>query len=99
MAAKGLPPAERSADGLGGVACVLVDMFATAATDAPALLRVDLAAGLQRAGHLDFTFPIGPGNFGASRGQHGGGSWRADTWATACACFRVSDATFSPSFP
>jgi len=99
MAAKGLPAAEHSPDGLSGVACVGVDMFVTAADRAPVLRRVDLAAGLQQAGHLDFSFPIGPGNFAASHGLHGGGYWRADTWYTACACFRVSDATFSPSFP
>jgi hypothetical protein len=99
MAAKGLPSAERSPDGLGGVACVAVNMFATAADRAPVLRRTDLATGLRLTGHLDFSFPIGPANLAAAQGLHGGGYWRADTWVTACSCFRVSDATFSPSFP
>lgn len=98
MAAKGLPTAERSPDGESGVVCTLVNMLQTAADNAPSLVRADLAAGLAKAAHLDFSFPIGPGNFAASSGLHGGGYWRADTWDTSCACFRVSRSVFTPSF-
>ena len=98
MAAKGLPPAEHSPDGFSGVACTLVNLFATAASDAPALRRNELAAGLYRAGHLDLPFPAGPADFTVSKGLHAGGYWRADTWVTSCACFRVSTPAFSPSF-
>ncbi|MHB8463655.1 MAG: type 1 periplasmic-binding domain-containing protein [Acidimicrobiales bacterium] len=99
MAPKGLPSAERSPDGFSGVACTLVSMLVTAASRAPTLRRVDLAAGLRQAGHIDFTFPIGPGSFASFGGLHGGGYWRADTWVTSCSCFRVSTPMFAPSFP
>ena len=99
MAAKGLPPAEHSPDGFSGVACTLVSMFVLGAQHAPALERAQLAAGLAQAGGLDPPFPAGPANFTASSGHHGGGYWRADTWYTPCACFRVSVPSFSPSFP
>jgi hypothetical protein len=74
-------------------------MFVTAADDAPALVRTDLAAGLARAGHLDLPFPIGPANLAASDGLHGGGYWRPLRWAPSCSCFRVANPTFTPSFP
>jgi hypothetical protein len=99
MAAKRLPPAERSPDAFSGVACALTATFATAVERAPTLTRINLAAGLALAGHLVFPFPVGPGNFAASQGLHGGGYWRADTYVASCSCFRVSVPTFTPSFP
>ena len=99
MAAKGLPPAEHSPDGFSGVACTLVTMLVDAAAHAPYLQRADLAAGLYKAGTLDPPFPVGPANFVASGGHHGGGYWRPAVWVTSCACFQVSDATFRASWP
>jgi hypothetical protein len=99
MAAEALPSAERSQDGLGGVACTLVSMLVTAANYAPALVRTDLAIGLRAAAHVALPFPIGPANFAASNGQHGGGYWRVDTWFPSCSCFRVTQPAFTPSFP
>ena len=98
MAAKKEPPAEHSPDGFAGVACTLVSMLVTGAENAPALTRADLAQGLAAARTLSLPFPAGPANFAASAGQHGGGYWRADTWVTACDCFRVSVPAFTPSF-
>lgn len=98
MAAEGLPSAEKSPDAESGTSCVLVDLLAIAADNAPSLVRADLAAGIQRAGTVQFAFPDGPGNFAQSGGLHGGGFWRVDTWVTSCSCFRVSTPTYTPSF-
>jgi hypothetical protein len=98
MAKAGLPAAERSPDGFSGVACTLVNLFAAAAGQAPNLRRTELASGLASVRQLTLPFPIGPANLLASHGAHGGGFWRADTWATDCACFRVTLPTFAPSF-
>jgi hypothetical protein len=98
MKAKGLPSATASADGFAGVACTLVGQFVLAADNAPSLIRADLAAGLEAAGHADLSFPAGPANFVRSHGQYGGGYWRPDIWHTSCACFEVERASFSPSF-
>jgi hypothetical protein len=92
------PSAQTAPDAFSGVACTLVMMFATAADNAPRLVRSQLAAGLAPSSALALPFPAGPGDFAASSGQYGGGYWRADTYTAACSCFRVSRPTFARSF-
>ena len=80
-----------------GNACDQAWMFAAAVTHAPALRADALAAGLQRAKTIEFSFPQGPNNFAIRGGTTGGQFWRSTAFTTSCNCWRVTDPTFRPT--
>jgi hypothetical protein len=84
--------------GGGGRVCNNVGYFVAAVANAPTLSRESLAAGLQRAGSVDWSFPEGPNDFKGSRVTHGGQFWRVIQFASSCTCWHVVDPTFHPSF-
>lgn len=98
FAANSQPPVYQQPIGEGGIACDLL-WFVQAATDhAPALERSALAAGLQNAGSVDFSYPYGPNNFTAGHVTTAGQFWRTDQFLESCSCYRVVDATFHNGF-
>jgi hypothetical protein len=80
-----------------GNACDQLWMFQAAVDNAPQLSQEALAAGLQKAGAIDFSFPQGPNNF-ATGATYGGEYWRQDQYSSACSCWQVVNPNFSPSF-
>jgi hypothetical protein len=96
LQAAGQPSAYKQ--GLGGQACDEVWMFAAAVDHSPTLSRNALAAGLQAAKTVDFSFPMGEDNFSGHQVTMGGGQfWRTDEFMSSCNCWRVSDPTFHPA--
>ena len=81
-----------------GNSCDLVSMFDAAVDKAPALQRNALAAGLQRAGSVDWSFPGAPNDFSRNGETTGGQFWRPVQFKPACKCWQVIDRTFKPSF-
>jgi len=57
-----------------------------------------VAAGLQRAGSVPFSFPYGPNNFSASGGSYGGQMWRPVRYHASCHCWQTDNPNFQPSF-
>lgn len=97
MTAAGQPTTYKSPDGAAGQICDNIWMLAAAIGHAPVLQRNALAAGLQIAGSVAYSFPYGPNSFG--RGvNYGGEAWRVDKFSATCACFQVIDPTFHPPF-
>ena len=84
--------------GGGGRICNNVGYFVAAVEHAPALTQDALAAGLQRARSVDFSFPEGPNDFSGNRVTHGGQFWRYDQFDRSCTCWKVVDPNFRPSF-
>jgi hypothetical protein len=81
-----------------GNACDQMWMFQAAVDDAPQISQEALAAGLQKAGSIDFSFPQGPTNFTATGTTYGGQFWRQDQYTTACNCWQVVNPNWSPSY-
>jgi hypothetical protein len=73
-------------------------MFAAAVDHAPSVAPDQLAAGLQRAGPVPFSFPYGPNSFSAAGTTYGGEFWRPVTYHTSCGCWQLDSPNFSPSF-
>jgi hypothetical protein len=94
----GRPPVYQQPVGDGGIACSELWEVAAAIDHAPALQRTALAAGLQAARSLDFSYPYGPANFTGSGVTYGDEFWRPDQFFASCNCWRVIDPTFHPSF-
>lgn len=94
----GQPPVYQQA-AFAGNACDELWMFVAAVQHAPSLDQTSLAAGLQKAGSVDFSFPQGPNNFAGDRVTYGGQSWRVAQFMTKCNCWQVVDPAFHPSFP
>jgi hypothetical protein len=80
-----------------GNACDQIWMLAAALNHAPAIQTNAVAAGLQAAKTVAFSFPQGPNDFTKAGATSGGQFYRYDTYTTACDCWRVSDATFRRS--
>lgn len=95
-----LQPAGLSAYGAAAIgnACDQLWMLQAAVDNAPQLSQEALAAGLQKAGSIDFSFPQGPSNFTAAGTTYGGEFWRQDQYTSACSCWQVVNPNFSPSF-
>ncbi|HEX5266682.1 MAG TPA: hypothetical protein VFW24_07900 [Acidimicrobiales bacterium] len=95
--ANGMPPVYQQPLGAGGSACDDLWLLAGAVNHAPALQRRALAAGLQAARSVEFSYPYGPNKFdpGVTTGQE---FWRPLQFLTSCGCWRVIDPTFHPSF-
>jgi len=80
-----------------GNACDQIWMLAAALDHAPAIASNALAAGLQAAKTVAFSFPQGPNDFSKPGTTSGGQYYRFDRFTTACNCWRVSDAEFRRS--
>jgi hypothetical protein len=98
MASHGQPGAIASTDQFSGAVCDTAWMFAAAVDHAPSVAPNQLAAGLQRAGPVPFSFPYGPNSFSASGTTYGGEFWRPVTYHTSCGCWQLDSPNFSPSF-
>jgi hypothetical protein len=96
--AAGLPSTYKQ--GLGGQACDEVWMFAAAADHAQTLSRDALAAGLQAAKSIDFSYPMGKNDFSGSHVTIAGGQyWRTAQFMSSCKCWQLIDRAFHPAFP
>jgi hypothetical protein len=82
-----------------GNTCDLVSMFDAATDNAPAMQRNALAAGLQKAKSVEWSFPGGPNDFSANGETTGGEFWRPLQFKPGCKCWQIVDRTFKPSFP
>lgn len=98
LTSRGLPDTEHSAGGVAGVDCDLAWLFAAAAAHAPVLAQNQLAAGLQRAGSVPFSYPGGPNSLNSSDSTTGGEFWRTVAFNGSCSCWNVTSPTFHPSF-
>lgn len=81
-----------------GDSCNVLWMFEGALDNGPSLSPTSLAAGLQRTGSIDFSFPLGPNNFTAPGTTYAGQYWRVDQYYQSCSCWKVVEPNFSPSF-
>ncbi|MHB8467771.1 MAG: type 1 periplasmic-binding domain-containing protein [Acidimicrobiales bacterium] len=77
-----------------GDACDLVWMFQAAVEHAPALQQAAVAAGLQRAGSVEFSYPQGPNDFSGPRVTYAGQYWRVAQFKKSCACWQLVDPEF-----
>jgi len=98
MTSHGQPGAIASTDRFSGAVCDTAWMFAAAVDHAPNVSQDQVAAGLQRAGSVPFSFPYGPDNFSAPGTTWGGEFWRPVTYHTSCGCWQVDNPNFQPSF-
>ena len=98
MAAAGLASAEKSGDAASGIACDGMWTLTGAMAHDAGLTRAGMAAGLDQVGQLGFSYPQGPANFTGSKVMTGGEFWRPAVFAASCACFRVTNPNFQPSF-
>jgi hypothetical protein len=98
MTSHGQPGAIASTDQFSGAVCDTAWMFAGAVDHAPSVAPDQVAAGLQRAGPVPFSFPYGPDNFSAPGTTWGGQFWRPVTYHTSCGCWQLDSPNFSPSF-
>lgn len=96
LAKKGIAPTYKQPYAVGN-ACDQIWMLAAALNHAPAISTDALAAGLQAAKSVAFSFPQGPNDFSKQGSTYGGQYYRYDTYTTKCNCWRVSDATFRRS--
>jgi hypothetical protein len=81
-----------------GAVCDVMWMFVAAVDHAQSVAPDQLAAGLQRAGSVPFSFPYGPNNFSAPSATWGGEFWRPVTYHTSCRCWQLDNPNFQPSF-
>jgi hypothetical protein len=73
-------------------------MLKAAVENAPVLRADALVAGLQRTRTIDFSYPGGPNDFSGDRVTFAGQFWRVAQFFKDCACWRVVDPAFHPSF-
>ena len=95
--AAGLPDVQKQLVAFGGVICNQVWMFAAAVNHARTLTRTAIAAGLQLAGSVEFSYPGAPNDFRAKGTTFAGQFWRPIRMDPGCSCWRVIDPTFHPS--
>ncbi|HVW82288.1 MAG TPA: hypothetical protein VHB69_15250 [Mycobacteriales bacterium] len=81
-----------------GNVCDQLWMLAAAVDHAPQLTQGSLAAGLQAATAVDFSYPQGPNDFAAgTKVTYAGQYWRVTQFHSSCQCWQVIDPTFHPS--
>jgi len=97
-AAHGIAPTYKIPPGAGYV-CDQLWQFQAAITNAPVFKAEALAAGLQRARTLDFSYPGGPNDFSGTRQTTGGQFWRVAQFMASCKCWQIIDPNFHPSYP
>ena len=91
--AAGLPPVyEVPAN--AGHACDQLWMLQAALGLAPDLAPTSLAAGLQRAKSIDFSFPQGPNDFSANGVTTGGQFFRVAQFMPSCKCWQLVQRDF-----
>ena len=70
-----------------------------AAAHAPSVGQASLAQGLQTAGLIQISWPIGDNiRFRPGRNTAGGGFWRPLQFFRDCTCWKPLDPTFRPNF-
>ena len=99
MTSHGLPTVYQSGDAYAGVVCSLVLMLEAGILHDQDMSRAGLAPALGAAGSVDLSYPNGPTDFRASHGSFGGEYWRPLQFLASCTCWKVTNATFAPSFP
>ena len=99
MAGAHLPSAEQSGDAASGIACDGLWTLQAAMNHDPGLTRAALAAGLDQAGRIDYSYPQGPADFSGSHVVTGGQFWRPTVYVGSCACFRLTNPSYQPSYP
>jgi hypothetical protein len=99
MTSHGQPGVLASPDQFDGAICDTAWMFVAALDHAPSVASDQLAAGLQRAGSVPFSFPYGPNNLSAPGTTWGGEMWRPVRYHTSCSCWQLQDsANFQSPF-
>jgi hypothetical protein len=94
------PDVYKQQAGTGGVACSEIWTFKAAVEHAPSLGRATLAQGLQKAGLIEISWPVGDTiRFRPGRNTAGGGFWRPVQFFRDCTCWKPIDSVFRPSFP
>ena len=93
----GEPSPYKQLDGAGGVSCDMVWELVAAIDHAPILQRNALAAGLQAAKSVEFSYPWGPNDFTGYHWTTGGRFWRPVEFFASCTCWHVLDPTFHPA--
>jgi hypothetical protein len=81
-----------------GIACANVDMFATALRHAPAMTHEALAAGLQAAKTMDFSFPMGTADFSGNMVTWAGQFSRATVFRRSCTCWQLAERDLHPPY-
>jgi len=94
---KGIGPTYSLQVGAGN-ACDNLWMFAAAADHAPALRGDALAAGLQAATSIDFSYPLGPNDLTKAGTTFAGQYWRPLEFYRACNCWKLLDRTFKRTY-
>ena len=95
--AHGLPPTYKQPP-LAGNACDQLWMLKAAFESSPQVGKDALAAGLQAAGSIDFSYPEGPNTFAGDGVTTGGQFWRVAQFFTDCKCWKVIDPDFHPTY-
>jgi hypothetical protein len=98
MTSHGQPGVMASGDQFAGGVCDDAWLFVAALDHAPSAAPDQLAAGLQRASSVPFSFPLGPDNFSAPGTTWGGQFWRPVTYHASCGCWQPDNPNYSPSF-
>jgi hypothetical protein len=95
---KGIAPTWSLPTGAGN-ACDAIWMFAAAVNHAPALRADVLAAGLQAAKSVDFSYPQGPTDFSKPGSTFGGQYWRPLKFELSpCKCWKLLDRNFKKTY-
>ena len=98
MTSHGLPTVYNSGDNFAGVVCSEVFMLVAGIDHDPGLNPSAMAGGLASAGPVQVSYPDGPNNFQAASGAFGGEYWRPLLYQAGCACWKVTNSNFSPSY-
>jgi hypothetical protein len=93
-----LPDVYSSGVQFAGGVCNVVWTLVAAMVHAPTLSPDALAAGLNAAGSIEYSFPYGPNDFTAPGTTWGGQFWRPLNYSASCACWKVIDSNYQPSF-
>jgi hypothetical protein len=91
--AAGLPPVYK-VPANAGHACDQLWMLQAALSRAPELSATALAAGLQQARSIDFSYPQGPNDFSGKGVTTGGQFWRPAQFMPDCKCWRIIQPDF-----
>src|SRR5206468_3980481 len=97
LKAAGMDPTYKQAAGAGNF-CDSLWMFKAALENAPVIRQDGMAAGLAKVKSIDFSYPQAPNQFSGNRVMTGGQFWRMTQFFTDCACWKVIDREFHPSY-
>lgn len=91
----GEPSPYKQLDGAGGVSCDFIWELAAAIDHVPVLQRNAVAAGLQAARSVQFSYPFGPNDFTGYHWTTFGSFWRPVEFFDDCTCWHVLDPSFN----